>query len=115
MHHRSWPSLDDDALREEVTVAAEIIADTAGRPVDQVAFPFGSYDRRALRAARRAGFDRAYTVDGGTARPDSWLQSRHAVRHVDTPQSIERLGGVPQDGPVSKVVRSLKLLRRRWR
>src|ERR1022692_3450025 len=51
--------------------------------LDEVACPFGSYDRRVLRAIRSCGFQRVYTVDGGPARSDAWLQSRYTVRATD--------------------------------
>ena len=36
------------------------------------------------------GFSRVYTVDGGAARSEAWLQSRYTVRADDTPADIER-------------------------
>ena len=49
-------------------------------PVSRVAIPFGSYDRHVLRHLRNAGITRAFTSDGGRARPHSWLQPRTSLR-----------------------------------
>jgi len=57
--------------------------------VNEASFPFGQYDRAALRAVRSAGFSRAYTVDGGPARPGAWLQSRHTITGAETAASLE--------------------------
>jgi peptidoglycan/xylan/chitin deacetylase (PgdA/CDA1 family) len=88
--HRPWRSLPRDGLEAEMH-AAEIIADVAGAPVREAACPFGSYDRRVLRALRRHGVTRVYTVDRGRARREAWLQPRYTVRKHDTPADIERL------------------------
>ena len=49
--------------------------------MSRVAIPFGSYDRHVLRWLRAVGVTRAYTSDGGRARPDAWLQARTSLRH----------------------------------
>ena len=77
--HRPWRSLDDDALEAEMH-AADTIAELARVPVREAACPFGSYDRRVLTVLRRHAFSRVYTVDGGHARRNAWLQPRYTVR-----------------------------------
>lgn len=115
MDHIPWRSADDAQLRQEVAGAAAAIAEAAGQPVRQAAFPFGSYDRRVLSAVRKHGFCRVYTVDGGPARDQAWLQSRYTVRAGDTPADIERLARSPRAGSVTEAVRSAKSLVKRWR
>jgi peptidoglycan/xylan/chitin deacetylase (PgdA/CDA1 family) len=115
MWHRPWRSLDDSQLQEELSEASEVIAQAAGRPVSQVACPFGSYDRRVLGAVRRRGFSRVYTVDGGPARADAWLQSRYTIRAGDSPADIERLARSPRGDAASQFVRSAKSFVKRWR
>ena len=90
MWHRPWRSVSDEQLHEELVGAAEAISDVAGQPVRELALPFGSYDRRVLNSARRHGFSRVYTVDGGIARSDAWLQPRYTIRASDTPAELER-------------------------
>ena len=81
MRHRAWRGLDDAALREELVDAkADARGASSARPVTQAACPFGSYDRRVLRALRGAGYRHVYTSDRGTAAPGDWLQARNSVR-----------------------------------
>ncbi len=115
MWHRSWRSATDQELHEQLTDAAAIIADAAGCPVRQVAFPFGAYGRRLLNAVRHHGFTRVYTTDGGPARSGAWLQSRYAVRSNNTPADIERRAHAPHGTPLAAAVRASKSLVKRWR
>jgi peptidoglycan/xylan/chitin deacetylase (PgdA/CDA1 family) len=115
MRHRPWRSINDQELQEELADAAAAIADAAGQPVSQVACPFGSYDRRVLRAIRRNGFSRAYTVDGGPAKKGAWLQSRYTIRAVDTPADVERLVRSPRGSVVPAAMRTTKSFVKRWR
>lgn len=115
MRHRPWRSVSDEELQEELVGAADAIADAAGQPVCEVACPFGSYDRRVLRAIRRRGFCRVYTVDGGPARSDAWLQSRYTVRVDDTPADIERRASSPRVSAFPAAVRTAKSFVKRWR
>jgi peptidoglycan/xylan/chitin deacetylase (PgdA/CDA1 family) len=115
MKHRPWREADDEQLREELVDAAAAIADASGRPVREVACPFGSYNRRVLSAVRRYGFSRVYTVDGGPARTDAWLQSRYTVRATDTPADLERRARSPRGKPLSAVARKSKSMAKRWR
>jgi peptidoglycan/xylan/chitin deacetylase (PgdA/CDA1 family) len=79
--HRDWRRIDHAQAREELHDAHRVLGELSGRPVSRVAIPFGSYDRRVLRLLREAGVTRAYTSDGGLARPDAWLQARTSLRH----------------------------------
>jgi len=115
MRHRPWRSVDDDELHEELTDAAEAIARASGRPVHEVACPFGDYDRRVLTAVRRSGFRHVYTVDGGPARRTAWLQSRYTIRAGETPAGIERRMRAPGGGAVTAAVRKGKALVKQWR
>jgi peptidoglycan/xylan/chitin deacetylase (PgdA/CDA1 family) len=116
LEHRPWRTVSDEDLEAELGQAAEIIGATVGQSIREVACPFGSYDRRVLRAIRRHGFDRVYTVDGGAAaRPDAWLQSRYTIRRRDTPAVIERLRRAPQGSGIEPVVRSVKGIIKRLR
>ncbi|AQZ67279.1 glycosyl transferase [[Actinomadura] parvosata subsp. kistnae] len=83
--HRDWRTITERQAAEELERAHEVLGELTGAPVSRVAIPFGSYDRRVLRRLRRAGVTRAYTSDGGRARPGSWLQARNSLRHdLDT-------------------------------
>jgi len=79
--HRDWRRIDADEAQQELHDARRVLSELAGRPVSRVAIPFGSYDRHVLRRLHQAKVARAYTSDGGRARPDSWLQVRNGVHH----------------------------------
>lgn len=91
MRHRSFRALDDQSLHEETVAASRLLSDAIGKPVDQLALPFGAYDRHVLRSLRRLGLARVYTVDGGPARSEAWLQSRHVIRSTDGAETLLRL------------------------
>jgi len=110
LRHRSWRSLDERALEEELGEARATIAEASGRAVDEASCPFGEYDRRVLAALRERGFRRVYTVDEAPAPPDAWLQARYTIRSTDTPASLERLLGARND-----LVASLRTAVKRWR
>lgn len=114
-NHVPWRSIDDQELHDELVSAADVIAEASGQPVRQVACPFGSYDRRVLRAIRRCGFTRVYTVDGGSAKRDAWLQARYTVQAADTPADIEHRVRFPRGSAVSAAARRAKSLGKRWR
>lgn len=116
LEHRPWRTVSDEDLEAELGQAAEIIGATVERSIREVACPFGSYDRRVLRAIRRHGFDRVYTNDGGAAaRPNGWLQSRYTITRRDTPADIERLRCAPQGSGLQPTVRFVKGIVKRLR
>ena len=75
----------------------------------------GDYNRRVLTAVRRYGYERVYTVDGGAARKDAWLQDRYTVLAVHTPADIERRARFPRGGRIESAVRAGKSMVKRWR
>jgi len=106
--HRDWRRLDSGQATEEIAEAHRLLAELTGRPVSRVAIPFGSYDRHVLRRLRRARVSRAYTSDGGRARPGSWLQPRNSLRHDMDADWIARV----LDGRAPLPVRARKLAAR---
>jgi len=82
--HRDWRTLDDGELEEELSASRRTLAGIVGSEIVTAACPFGSYDRRVLRALRAAGYRRVFTSDGGRSRPGAWLSSRTTV-HRDRP------------------------------
>jgi peptidoglycan/xylan/chitin deacetylase (PgdA/CDA1 family) len=115
MRHRPWRAVNAQELHEELTGAREVIAQAAGQPIRQVACPFGSYDRRVLRAIRHRGFSRVYTVDGGSAKSNAWLQSRYTIRVDHTPADIEQRARSPHGRTLSSAVQAGKSFVKRWR
>jgi hypothetical protein len=68
---------------EKLDDAHRVLGKLTGHPVSHVAIPFGSYDRHVLRRLRAAGVTRAYTSDGGRARPDQ--PAARLGRRLDRP------------------------------
>ncbi len=84
LHHRDWRTLGDGELHAEVVDSRRVLRELIGAEVTEAACPFGSYDRRVLRALRTAGYRRAYTSDGGASLTRSWLAPRTTV-HRERP------------------------------
>jgi peptidoglycan/xylan/chitin deacetylase (PgdA/CDA1 family) len=94
--HRDWRRLTPEQADEEMSKAHDVLGDIVGEPVTRVAIPFGSYDGRVLARLRRARVTRAYTSDGGRARPGSWLQARNSLRNdLDAGWISSVLDGTP--------------------
>jgi len=79
MRHAPWRGLTPAELEAEITEARDRIATVSGTPVTEAACPFGSYERRSLRALRAAGFHHVFTSDGGPCASDAWLQARTSI------------------------------------
>jgi peptidoglycan/xylan/chitin deacetylase (PgdA/CDA1 family) len=114
MRHRPWRRLGEAALREELVVAREMLAETADVPITQASCPFGSYDRRVLSFLRRCGYERVHTSDRGTARRDAWLQARNTAEHSDDGGLVERIAA-RERRPGRAFARHAKLAAKRWR
>lgn len=115
MAHRSWRGLDAYAAEDELTKAALLIGDSAGKPVRHASCPFGAYDRAVLRSLRRHGYERVFNVDGGPSDAGAWLQSRYTLQRTDMPESIAMLAEDVGRRHVRSAVRGLKSVVKRWR
>ncbi|HVS31794.1 MAG TPA: polysaccharide deacetylase family protein [Thermoanaerobaculia bacterium] len=69
------PSLDDAAydewLRKELSESRRLIQKHTGKDVKYLAYPYGDYDTRVARTARKAGYDAALTCEYGKVRKGS--------------------------------------------
>jgi peptidoglycan/xylan/chitin deacetylase (PgdA/CDA1 family) len=79
LNHRDWRTLGDAELRDELTVSRRMLTGISGGEITEAACPFGSYDRRVLRALRAAGYRRVFNSDEGTGSVSSWLSPRTTV------------------------------------
>jgi peptidoglycan/xylan/chitin deacetylase (PgdA/CDA1 family) len=75
--HPHLVQLSDDELARELRDSKAEIEEELGRPCPDLAYPFGEYDDRVRRAARTAGYDRAFALRGGPA------DDPYAVRRLD--------------------------------
>jgi peptidoglycan/xylan/chitin deacetylase (PgdA/CDA1 family) len=114
LRHRRWRGLDEPQLREELSQARTVLEDVVQQPVTEVSSPFGSYDRRVLRAVRSGGYRRMYTSDRGTTDPGDFLQPRNSVSTRDESDLVGRIEAL--DGSMTRVLRRrTKLAVKRWR
>jgi peptidoglycan/xylan/chitin deacetylase (PgdA/CDA1 family) len=114
LHHRNWRAITDDELNRELVHSRTALLEIVGGEVDEAACPFGSYDRRVLRAMRRAGYRRAYTSDGGTSSPAGWLAPRTTITHdrpLDDWLKLVAAGPTVRPDPVLLLKRCVKRLR----
>lgn len=86
--HSHLLRLDDEQLHEELAGSKASLTGLIGRPVTLLAFPYGEYDERVVRACRSAGYERVFTIEPRPA--DS--QARDFVRG--------RVSVEPTDGPI---------------
>jgi peptidoglycan/xylan/chitin deacetylase (PgdA/CDA1 family) len=82
LHHRDWRTLTESELDEELVVSRRLLGEVLKSDVGEAACPFGSYDRRVLRALRGAGYRRVYNSDDGPGPAGSWLAPRTTVHRA---------------------------------
>lgn len=80
MDHVDWTGLDAAGARRELYEARDRIADVTDTAITAVGIPFGRYNAAVLKALRKAGYDRAYSSDGGIARDRDFPIARHSLR-----------------------------------
>ncbi len=92
--HVDWRRVrDDDSFEREIFQARDVIAAVLpGHPIESVAIPFGSYDRRVRKAAMQA-FARVYTSDGGLASLDDTIVSRESYSTWWETDTVRALAG----------------------
>ena len=90
IRHRRWRGLAPEELRHELHDSRRVLCEIAGTEVDEAACPFGAYDRGVLREARRAGYRRVFTSDGGPAPARGFVQPRTSVRRTDDADAVGR-------------------------
>lgn len=90
--HADLPTLDDDALRAELAGSRADLEDLLGNRIDYLAYPFGRYDERVLKAARAAGYAAAFSTQPGFNRHDidRFRLRRLDVFGTDTPAALVR-------------------------
>lgn len=65
IEHRGLPSLSDSEALRELVQSRRAFERRLGHPVQWLAYPFGAYDSRIERLARRAGYVLAVTTEHG--------------------------------------------------
>lgn len=110
--HRPWSELEGVALDTELAGSRRWLEEICGHPVKLAGIPFGRYDARILRGLRRAGYQGAYSSDGGTMSRNAYLRPRTSLRTDMTPTDIDALlaGRLP---PIRRLRRALGMVHRR--
>jgi peptidoglycan/xylan/chitin deacetylase (PgdA/CDA1 family) len=111
--HVDWRRVDGAARQRELVEARSRLSAVVGRAVDDVAIPFGSYDRGVLAGLRRSGVHTAYTSDGGLADGHGWLPTRETCTAAWVPPTLHDVarGGPPQQRLRNAAARLVKRLR----
>lgn len=65
LNHASLPGLDDATLESEVSLSKAFLEKEFGIEVVSFAYPYGSHDERSIKAAKKAGYTTAVTVESG--------------------------------------------------
>lgn len=113
MRHRPWARLDKSELQEELVGARNQLEQLTGVRIDRASCPFGSYNRRVIRALRSAGYKHIYTSDGGPAMPGTFLISRNTVhREHDLGKIKAIIFGRPSYA--RQFYKYFKLVMKRW-
>jgi peptidoglycan/xylan/chitin deacetylase (PgdA/CDA1 family) len=112
LHHVDWACCDDLCLAREVGNSKELIEGVTGRPVTAAAAPFGSYDRRVLRALARCGYRQVFSSDGRPRLTAGWPTPRQTLR---TGVDIDALSRVMRGQALYDRARSeLRILAKSW-
>lgn len=106
--HIDWRRANDATMDRELRISRERLSDILNQDVDEVAIPFGSYDRRVLRILRRGGIRTVYTSDGGRSSGRDWIVSRVTYTSSWDAATLRRVASVT---PSLKDIARLSLAR----
>jgi peptidoglycan/xylan/chitin deacetylase (PgdA/CDA1 family) len=84
MFHRDLRTLSDRDLLEDLMTSRRTLERELGHPVPWLAYPFGAYDGRVERMARRAGYLLATTTRPGVLQFARQPLALHRLRVLDT-------------------------------
>ena len=80
--HVDWRTLDDAGLERETVDARRVLEEALGERVNEVAIPFGSYDRRVMHWLKRQDFGHIHTSDRGPlCNAEQRIWHRNSIRN----------------------------------
>jgi|GEM_PF-1390988 len=94
VHTRTHPDLrycSDSELDDELAGAKEILESWVEHTVDTLAYPFGDTDARVRRAAKSAGYTRAYVTEKPNWRSHVPMYGRLDIPRVDLSGEVRRM------------------------
>jgi len=88
--HPALPLLPKEEQRREIRQSYTWLADRLPRVCEFLAYPYGLYDFRTVQAAREAGMEAAFSIEGraGGARFDLFACPRIGMAEVNTLRSL---------------------------
>jgi len=89
--HLDLKGLDAEGLTSDLERSRRDLEALSNRQVRTFAIPFGRYNAKVLGAIRAAGYQHAYTSDGGDARATEFLQPRRSLRGDMSQDEIEAI------------------------
>ncbi|WP_417462992.1 polysaccharide deacetylase family protein [Kordiimonas sp.] len=89
--HRDWRRLDKNALRVELEESKIVLEELCGELITKAGIPFGGWNASVLKALRQAGYESAWSSDGGCMRSDAFLRPRRSVRGDMDEKALEDL------------------------
>ncbi|WP_114284275.1 polysaccharide deacetylase family protein [Candidatus Halocynthiibacter alkanivorans] len=93
-HHLDWRHVAAETFQDETVRAAYELSEITGSCIDEVAIPFGAYNRKIMAALHRQHFRKIHTSDTGAACISARIQPRNTIR-ADT--DVASLGQILQD------------------
>jgi peptidoglycan/xylan/chitin deacetylase (PgdA/CDA1 family) len=79
-HHLDWRHVAAQTFQDETVRAAYELSQITGTCIDEVAIPFGAYNRKIMAALHRQPFRKIHTSDTGAARISARIQPRNTIR-----------------------------------
>jgi peptidoglycan/xylan/chitin deacetylase (PgdA/CDA1 family) len=88
--HPALPLLSEDEQRREIRQSYTWLADRLPRVCEFLAYPYGLYDSRTVQAAREAGMEAAFSIEGraGGARFELFACPRIGMAEVNSLSSL---------------------------
>lgn len=111
MAHVDWRFASDETLDRELHDSRTQISRVLNEPVDEIAVPYGAYDRRVLRWLQRSQYAAVFTSDGGSSSSRGWLRPRTCIRSNTQLSDLDHV--VSCTGLLSTAVQDARLLKRR--
>ncbi len=92
LSHPDLRALDDAELEHELVGSKQAIEELTGEPCPTLAYPYGIYDERVVRAAGEAGYELAFGWLPGAWRPLEAPRLPAPPRHGAHRLSLKLLG-----------------------
>lgn len=85
--HVDLRRISDAELADELAGSRKRLQCVLSAPIDTMSVPFGLFDARVVRAARKAGYRRIYSSSGGLATAHAGLIPRTSIRADFNPET----------------------------